>query len=102
MKAGSVIVDLAGESGGNCELTKAGETTIQHGVQIMAPSNIAAAIPVHASQMYSKNIITLVGEFVDMKEGTLNLDFSNDVVGPSTVTHAGEVVNERVKQTLGA
>lgn len=102
MKAGSVIVDLAGESGGNCELTQAGETTVQHGVQILAPSNIAAMIPVHASQMYSKNIITLVGEFVNMKDGSLNLDFSNDVTGPSTVTHAGEVVNERVKQALGA
>jgi NAD(P) transhydrogenase subunit alpha len=102
MKAGSVIVDLAGESGGNCELTRPGETTVQHGVQILAPANIPASIPVHASQMYSKNIITLVGEFVNTKDGTLNLDFSNDVVGPSTVTHGGEVVNERVKQTLGA
>lgn len=102
MKNGSVIVDLASESGGNCERTKHGETTVVHGVQILAPANIAAMIPVHASQMYSKNIVTLVGEFVDMKEGTLNLDFSNDVVGPSTVTHGGEVVNERVKQALGA
>jgi len=102
MKPGSVIVDLAAESGGNCELTKAGETTVAHGVQILAPSNIPATIPVHASQMYSKNIITLMGEFVDMKEGTLNLDFENDVVGPSTVTHGGTVVNERVKQAVGA
>lgn len=102
MKNGSVIVDLASETGGNCELTKHGETVVAHGVQIMGPSNIAATIPVHASQMYSKNIVTLVGEFVNMKDGTLNLDFSNDVVGPSTVTHGGEVVNERVKQALGA
>ena len=100
MKPGSVIVDLAGESGGNCELTKAGETVVAHGVQILAPANIPSSIPVHASQMYSKNIITLVAEFVD-KEGNLNLDFENDVVGPSTVTHQGEVVNERVKETLG-
>lgn len=102
MKNGSVIIDLASETGGNCEMTKHGETTVVHGVQLIGPANIAALIPVHASQMYSKNIITLVGEFVDMKGGTLNLDFSNDVVGPSTVTHAGEVVNERVKQALGA
>jgi NAD(P) transhydrogenase subunit alpha len=101
MKNGSVIVDLASETGGNCELTKHGETTVVHGVQLIGPANIATLIPVHASQMYSKNIVTLVGEFVDMKEGTLNLDFSNDVVGPSTVTHGGEVVNERVKQVLG-
>lgn len=102
MKDGSVIVDLASETGGNCELTKHGETIVAHGVQLIGPANIPAMIPVHASQMYSKNIVTLVGEFVDMKEGTLNLDFSNDVVGPSTVTHGGEVVNERVKQALGA
>ena len=102
MKSGSVIVDLAAETGGNCELTKAGETSVAHGVTILAPLNIAASIPVHASQMYSKNIVTLVSEFVDMKNGTVNLDFSNDVVGPSTVTHDGKVVNERVQQALGA
>lgn len=102
MKTGSVIVDLASETGGNCEQTKHGETVVVHGVQIIGPDNIATTIPVHASQMYSKNIVTLVGEFVNMKDGTLNLDFSNDVVGPSTVTHGGEVVNERVKQALGA
>ncbi|HSG09671.1 MAG TPA: Re/Si-specific NAD(P)(+) transhydrogenase subunit alpha [Longimicrobiales bacterium] len=102
MKDGSVIIDLASETGGNCVLTKHGETSIAHGVQLIGPGNIATLVPVHASQMYSKNIVTLVGEFVDMKEGTLNLDFSNDVVGPSTVTHAGEVVNERVKQAMGA
>lgn len=102
MKPGSVIVDLASETGGNCERTKHGETVVAHGVRIMGPANIAATIPVHASQMYSKNIVTLVGEFVNMKDGTLNLDFSNDVVGPSTVTHGGEVVNERVKQAMGA
>jgi NAD(P) transhydrogenase subunit alpha len=101
MKPGSVIVDLAAESGGNCELTKAGETVVAHGVTILGPANLPATIPVHASQMYSKNIVTLVGEFVD-KEGAVNLDFANDVVGPSTVTHAGEIVNERVKEAVGA
>jgi NAD(P) transhydrogenase subunit alpha len=101
MKPGSVIVDLAAESGGNCELTKAGETVVAHGVTLLGPANLPATIPVHASQMYSKNIVTLVGEFVD-KEGAVNLDFANDVVGPSTVTHAGEIVNERVKEAVGA
>jgi len=100
MKPGSVIVDLAGESGGNCELTRAGETTVAHGVQILSPANLPAEIPVHASQMYSKNLVTLIGEFVD-KEGNVALDLENDVVGPSTVTHGGQVVNERVKQALG-
>jgi NAD(P) transhydrogenase subunit alpha len=100
MKAGSVIVDLAAETGGNCEHTRYGETLTVDGVCIMGPANIAASIPVHASQMYSKNIVTLVSEFLG-EEGTVDLDFENDVVGPSTVTHQGEVLNERVKQTLG-
>ncbi|HSM59285.1 MAG TPA: Re/Si-specific NAD(P)(+) transhydrogenase subunit alpha [Longimicrobiales bacterium] len=101
MKPGSVIVDLASETGGNCELTRAGESTVAHGVQILAPTNLPASIPVHASQMYSKNVVTLVGEFLD-QEGNVSLDFDNDVVGPSTVTHGGHVVNERVAQALGA
>jgi len=99
MRPGSVIVDLASESGGNCALTQSGETIIAHGVHILGPLNLAGSIPVHASQMYSKNIVTLLSEFVD-DEGAMSLDFDNDVVGPSTVTHAGEVRNERVRATL--
>jgi len=99
MRPGSVIVDLAAESGGNCALTQSGETVVRHGVQILGPTNLPAAIPVHASQMYSKNITTLLAEFVD-NEGAVALDFENDVIGPATVTHAGEVKNERVRQAL--
>ena len=99
MRYGSVIVDLASESGGNCEVTKSGETVVFHGVQVMGPVNLSASIPVHASQMYSKNIVTLVAEFVG-EDGDVQLDFENDVVGPATVTHAGEVRNERVRATL--
>jgi NAD(P) transhydrogenase subunit alpha len=101
MRPGSVIVDLASESGGNCELTKSGETVVVHGVQILGPTNLATTIPVHASQMYSKNIVTLVSEFLG-EDGAVDLDFENDVIGPSTVTHAGEVRNERVRDTLQA
>lgn len=101
MRPGSVIVDLASESGGNCALTRMGETVISHGVQVMGPVNLPATIPVHASQMYSKNITTLVGELLG-EDGGVELDFENDVVGPATVTHDGEVVNERVKSTLEA
>lgn len=100
MKPGSVVVDLASESGGNCSATKSGETVLAHGVQVMGPVNIPTTIPVHASQMYSKNIVTLVGEFLG-EEGALELDFENDVIGPSTVTHGGEVRNERVRSLLG-
>ena len=99
MKAGSVIVDLAAETGGNCALTRAGETTAAHGVTIIGPLNLPAEIPVHASQMYSKNIVTLLGELVD-GDGNLTLDFENDVVGPATVTHDGAVRNERVRAAL--
>ena len=101
MRPGSVIVDLASESGGNCELTKSGETVVVHGVQILGPTNLATTIPVHASQMYSKNIVTLVSEFLG-EDGAVDLHFENDVIGPSTVTHAGEVRNERVRDALQA
>ena len=99
MRPGSVIVDLAAESGGNCALTKAGETVVAHGVQIFGPTDLAASIPVHASQMYSRNITTLLAEFVG-EGGAVTLDFENDVIGPATVTHGGEVKNERVRQAL--
>ena len=99
MKPGSVIVDLAAESGGNCAHTRPGESVVAHGVRIFGPLNLPAEIPVHASQMYSKNIVTLVGEFVD-EDGAVTLDFQNDVVGPATVTHDGEVLNERVRAAL--
>jgi len=101
MRPGSVIVDLASETGGNCAGTKSGETVVVNGVQILGPVNLPASIPVHASQMYSRNIVTLASEFIG-EDGELALDFENDVVGPATVTHAGEIRNERVRQTLGA
>ena len=101
MRSGSVIVDLASESGGNCAGTKSGETVVVNGVQILGPLNLPATVPVHASQMYSKNIVTLVGEIVG-DDGELALDFENDVIGPAAVTHAGEIRSERVRQALGA
>jgi len=99
MRPGSVIVDLASESGGNCARTEAGRTVVFEGVQIIGPVNLPAGVPVHASQMYSKNIFTLVVEFLD-ENGAIALDFDNDVVGPSTVTHGGEVTNSRVREYL--
>jgi NAD(P) transhydrogenase subunit alpha len=101
MRPGSVIIDLASESGGNCALTQSGETVVENGVQIIGPVNLPTGIPVHASQMYSKNIVTLVSELIG-EEGRIELDFENDVIGPSTVTHQGEVTNERVQSTLSA
>ena len=101
MRPGAVIVDLAAETGGNCELTRAGENVQANGVNILGPLNIASTIPMHASQMYSKNVVTLLGEFVD-KEGRVKLDFANDVVGPATLTHAGEIKHEKVREAVGA
>ncbi len=100
MQPGSVVVDLASESGGNCSATKSGETAVAHGVTVIGPVNIPSTIPVHASQMYSKNVVTLVGEFLD-EEGALALDFENDVIGPATVTHGGSIRSERVRQLVG-
>ncbi len=100
MKPGSVVVDLATETGGNCEGSQAGEIVEVHGVTVMGPLNIPASLPVHASQMYSKNVVTLVGELLDDESGELVLDFENDVVGPATVTHDGQVPNERIAGSL--
>jgi NAD(P) transhydrogenase subunit alpha len=94
MKRGSVIIDLAGATGGNCALSKADETVDRNGVAIMAPTNLPATVPVHASQLYSRNVSAFLGLLI--KDGELNIDMSDDVVGPSCVTHAGLFVNERV------
>ena len=98
MKRGSVIVDLAGATGGNCALSKADETVEREGVTILAPTNLPATVPVHASQMYSRNVTAFLALLI--KEGSLNIDMNDDVVGPSCVTHRGEVVNERVAAAL--
>jgi len=98
MKAGSVIVDLASEMGGNCVLTEAGKTVVKHGVIIHGPLNLFSEMAVDASTLYSRNITALFNEFVE--EGQLNLDFEDEVVSGSCVTHNGEVVNESVKALL--
>jgi NAD(P) transhydrogenase subunit alpha len=94
MKRGSLVIDLAGATGGNCALTKADEIVERNGVTIMAPTNLAATVPVHASQLYSRNITAFLTPL--MKDGQLQLDMNDDVVGPSCVTHNGEIVNKRV------
>ena len=100
MKRGSVIVDLAGATGGNCALSKADEVVERSGVTIFAPTNLPATVPVHASQLYSRNVSAFLGLLI--KDGELNIDMSDDVVGPSCVTHQGQVVNQRVAASLGA
>src|SRR5215510_14515325 len=98
MKRGSIIVDLAGSTGGNCALSKADETVERNGVTILAPTNLPATIPVHASQLYSRNLTAFL--LLLIKDGALNIDLNDDVVGPSCVTHQGQVVNKRVATQL--
>jgi NAD(P) transhydrogenase subunit alpha len=90
MRPGSVIVDLAAETGGNCELTRAGETVEAHGVTILGPANLAATIPFHASQMYSRNVLTLLTH-LSTKEGALRLDPADEIAGAMLVVHDGKV-----------
>ncbi len=100
MKRGSLVIDLAAATGGNCALSKADEVVEQNGVTIMAPTNLPATVPVHASQLYSRNVTAFLSELI--KGGELVVDLNNDVVGPSCVTHDGQVVNQRVAAALGA
>ena len=99
MRAGSVIVDLAAETGGNCELTEPGKTVVKHGVTIHGPLNIASGMPFHASEMYAKNLFNLVSPFI--KDGVLALDFEDDVLKGCVYTKDGQVMHEPSKKALG-
>ena len=99
MQPGSVIVDLPAEQGGNCELTRAGETVEEYGVSIIGPINLATSIPFHASQMFAKNISALL--LLMIKDGKLNLDMDDQVIRETVVTHGGEIGNPRVREALG-
>jgi NAD(P) transhydrogenase subunit alpha len=93
MKPGSVIVDLAGEAGGNCECSKPGETVIEHDVKIMAPLNVPSTMAEHASQLYARNIESLLGLMLS-DEGALSLDFEDEIIKGACITRGGEIVNE--------
>ena len=99
MRPGSVIVDLAAERGGNCELTRPGETVTEHGVTILGPVNLAATVPFHASQMFAKNITTFLLNMV--KDGELKLNVDDEVVAGALVTRGGDIVNPGVREALG-
>src|SRR3989449_717436 len=89
MRPGSVIVDLAAEAGGNCELTEPDRVVVRHGVAIHGPTNLPATIPVHASQLYARNVTELLRELV--KDGALALDFDDEVIKGACITHGGAV-----------
>ncbi|MEM1269755.1 MAG: Re/Si-specific NAD(P)(+) transhydrogenase subunit alpha [Bacteroidota bacterium] len=99
MTPGSVIVDLAAPNGGNCALTEPGEAVLRHGVQIRGVLNLPAEMPLHASQMYARTLQAALNELAP--EGDLHLDLESEIIGAMCVTHAGEIVHERVKGKLG-
>jgi len=96
MAPGSVIVDLAAERGGNCELTRMEEKVVEHGVTILGSINLASAVPYHASQMYAKNLTNFLLNMV--KDGQLNLNMEDEIVRSTLVTRDGEIVNPRIRE----
>ncbi|HEX9692454.1 MAG TPA: NAD(P) transhydrogenase subunit alpha [Gemmatimonadales bacterium] len=98
MPAGAVIVDLACETGGNCALTQAGATIERHGVTIIGPTNVAASMATHTSQMFAKNVLAFLGEL--LKDGAMKLDFDNAIISGTCITHDGNVVHERTRQAM--
>jgi NAD(P) transhydrogenase subunit alpha len=96
MAPGSVIVDLAAERGGNCELTRTGESSVQHGVTIIGTINLASTVPYHASQMYARNLTNFLLNMV--QDGQLKLNLDDEIVRSTLVTESGEIVNPRVRE----
>ena len=100
MHPGAVIVDLAADSGGNTELTKAGETVVEGGVKVIGPKNLPSEMATHASQLYAKNIENFLGLIVG-EDGALALNFDDEVVAGACITHQGEIRNERAREVAG-
>ena len=99
MKPGSVIVDLAAERGGNCDLTEQGQTIVAHGVTIIGPENVPSDLPYHASQMYGKNMETLLALILN-DNGELELDFDDEIVAGTVVAHHGEIPHGHMRKLL--
>jgi H+-translocating NAD(P) transhydrogenase subunit alpha len=98
MKPGSVIVDVAAEQGGNCELTRPGETVVHGGVKIAGPLNLPASLPYHASEMYSRNLFNLLKPALD--KGDLAIDWNDEVFAGCVLTHDGQIKNEAARKTV--
>jgi NAD(P) transhydrogenase subunit alpha len=101
MRPGSVIVDLAGESGGNCELTTPGAVAVEHDVTIVSPLNLPAQMPEHASQLYARNVLALLELMLD-QHGELALDFDDEIIAGACVVRDGEIVNEAARALVAA
>jgi NAD(P) transhydrogenase subunit alpha len=98
MCPGAVIVDIAAERGGNCELTRVGETVVHNGVTILGPVNVASMVPYHASQMYSCNLAAFLRLLV--RDGKVDVNLEDEIVRETLVTHQGKVVNARIAELL--
>jgi H+-translocating NAD(P) transhydrogenase subunit alpha len=101
MKAGSVIVDMAGEAGGNCELTEPGETVVRHDVKILSPLNLPAGMPEHSSQLFARNVQALL-ELLVGEDGSLHLDFDDEIVSGACIVRDGEIVHPGAKAAVDA
>jgi NAD(P) transhydrogenase subunit alpha len=101
MKPGSVIVDLAAEGGGNCELTEPGQTVIRHNVKILGPLNVPSTMAEHASQLYARNIESLLGLMIS-DEGQLSLDFDDEVIAGACITREGDIVHDGARAAAEA
>ncbi len=99
MKPGSVIVDLAGEAGGNCELTVPGEVVVRHDVKIVSPLNLPATMAEHSSQLFARNVLALL-ELLVGEDGTLKLDFDDEIISGACIVRAGEIVNAGARATV--
>ena len=100
MKPGSVIIDLAAETGGNCELSEPGETVIRHDVKISAPLNVPSTMAEHASQLYARNIEALLGLMI--KDGKVELDFEDEVIKGACITRDHEIVHAAAREAVEA
>ena len=100
MKPGSVIVDLAGEAGGNCELSEPGETIVEHDVTIAAPFNVPSSMAEHASQLYARNVQSLI-ELMAGEDGALELDFDDEIIAGACITRDGEILHEAARKAAG-
>ncbi len=101
MRAGSVIIDLAGEAGGNCELTAPGEVIVRHDVKIVSPLNLPASMAEHASQLFARNVLALL-ELIVGEDGQIHLDFDDEIVSGACIVRDGEVVHDGAKAALDA
>ena len=100
MRLGSVIVDLAAETGGNCELTRPGEEIVEHGIKICGPLNLPSTLPTHASQVYSRNILNFLLHIVD--DGQVRVDFEDEITRACSITYEGEIVHGPTIESMNA